>query len=191
MEIVSLLGLLVLVALGGVAMAKARKRRRFNLRKVRIAAAVTVGALASLDVVQGVIHPTPTNPLRVVSTKFAYSWADIGAAIDDGFEFGLAHSDYSAAEIEECLEASASIDQGDKVAQEQANRLVRSIGIMPASGITDSGRTFNNGNPVHTKLNWKLGIGDTLTGWVRNGSGNVYTIGSTLLVQGDMWIKDW
>lgn len=174
-------------------MARKRKsshRRKFNLRKVRIAAAVTMGAVAALDVVQGTIHPTPVNPIRVVSTKFAYAWADIGADIDDGMEFGLAHSDYSAAEIEECLEASASIDQGDKLAQEQANRLVRSIGIMPASGVTAGGRVFNDGRQVRTKLNWLIGIGDSIVGWARNGSGAVWTTGSTLLVQGDMWIKD-
>ncbi len=165
-------------------------RRKFNLRRVRIAAAVTVGALDTLDVTSSTIHPTPVNPLRVVSAKLAYSWADIGAAIDDGFEFGLAHSDYSAAEIEECIEASAAIDQGDKIAQERANRLVRSIGIMPASGVTASGRVFNDGRIVHTKLNWLIGIGDSVVAWIRNGSGVIYTTGSSLLVQGDLWIRD-
>ncbi len=161
------------------------------MRQVRINAAVTVGALASLTVVKGVIHASSTNMFRVISLNCSYSWSGIAAAIDDGMEFGIAHSDYTAAEIEECLEASGAIDQGDKVAQEQANRLVRSIGIMSGSGpIVDGQRSFNEGRKQRTKLNWLLGIGDTLVLWMRNGSGVVWTTGSTALVAGDMWIKD-
>ncbi len=175
-----------------VLMARNRKpTRRFNLRKVRIAAAVTMGAVAALDVVAGTIHPTPVNPLRAVSLKASYMWSGIAAPADDGMEFGIAHSDYSAAEIEECLEASAAIDQGDKIAQERANRLVRTIGMMSGSGpATDGQRAYNNGRPVKVKLNWLLGIGDSLIGWARNGSGVVWTTGSELLVQGDLWVKD-
>ncbi len=180
------------LTLGVLAMAKKRgkRRRKFNLRKVRINAGVAVGALDTIDVTSGAIHPAPVNPLRVTSLNASYSWSNIGAAIDDGLEFGVAHSDYSAAEIEECLEASASIDQGDKIAQEQADRLVRTIGIMPSSGTTGSGRTFNDGRRIRTKLNWLLGIGDTLVVWMRNGSGTIYTTGSSLVVSGDMWVKD-
>ncbi len=166
--------------------------RRYNLRKVRMAANVTIGALATLAVVKGGITAAASGTYRLMSIKCAYSISNLGAVVDDGFQFGVAHSDYSAAEIEECLEATASIDLGDKVAQEQANRLVRTIGtISPGGGVAAaSGIPFADGRTVKTKLNWKMSIGDTLVGWVRNGSAVVYTTGATLTVQGDLWLKD-
>ncbi len=168
-----------------------RRRRKFNLRRVRVNGAVTVGALAALDVIQGVVTVASLNKYRLVSVHASYSLSGLGAQEDEGQEFGLAHSDYSAAEIEECLEAAAAIDVGDKVAQEQANRLVRSIGIMTGPAAVASGsRSYNDGRKVRTKLNWVIGIGQTLNYWVRNGSGVVYTTGATLLVAGDLWVKD-
>jgi len=168
-----------------------RGRRKFNLRQVRIFASGTIGALAALDVVSNPVTVTSLNPYRLISVHASYSLSDQGSTIDDGYEFGLAHSDYTAAEVEECLEASASIDIGDKVAQEKSNRLVRSIGIITAGGpITAGGLNFNDGRKVRTKLNWKIGIGQTLNLWVRNGSGVVYTTGAKLLMAGSLWIKD-
>ncbi len=159
------------------------------MRKVRIAAGVAATALATGDVVVGAITSATTNTLRLISADLAYAWEDIQAQIDDGAEFGLAHSDYSAAEIEECLEAQASIDLGDKIAQEHANRLVRSIGKMPANTVAaGSGVVFNDGNKKKTRLNWLLSIGDTLNLWIRNGSGVVWTTGSTIGAIGDLYV---
>jgi len=169
---------------------KPRRRRKFNLRRVRVNGAVVIGALAALDVTQGAVTVASLNPFRIMSVHASYSLSGLGATIDDGQEFGISHSDYSAAEIEECLEAASAIDIGDKVAQEQANRLVRSIGIMSGADVTGGNRHFNDGRKIRTKLNWAIGIGQTLNYWIRNGSGVVYTTGATLLVAGDLWIKD-
>ncbi len=125
-----------------------------------------------------------------MSIDLSWSIADLGATQDDGQEFGVAHSDYSAAEIEECLEAAGAIDQGDKIAMERANRLVRSIGQFQGAPGTGAGKSFNNGLPKKTKLNWYIGIGDTISAWIRNGSGAVYTTGASLVPQGNLWVKD-
>ena len=169
-------------------MARARK---FNLRKVRLAAATVIGALASLDVTLTAATSATTSTLRVTSINASYAWSD-KAIVDDGAQFGWAHSDYSAAEIEECLEASASMDVGDKVSQERGNRLVREIGVIggASTNTANAGASFNDGRPVKTKLNWLLSIGDTLSLWVRNSSGTVYTTGSTLVASGNIWVKD-
>ncbi len=169
-------------------MAKRKPKRRFNLRKVRVAANVTIGALAAFGVVKGTIIPASTNPYRIVSSKLSYQIVDLGAGIDDGQEIGVAHGDYSATEIEECIEAAASIDIGDKVVQEAANRLVRTIGFANGPAIADGSLTVNEGRPVKTKLNWKVGIGDTFDAWIRNGSDTVYTTGATLAVVGEVWV---
>ena len=118
----------------------------------------------------------------------SYTWIDKATA-DDGMAFGVAHSDYTAAEIEECLESFASMDRGDKIAQEHSRRLVRQIGTFSGSG-GGSAASFNSGMPVKTKLNWYIGSGDQVQIWIRNGSGTVYTTGSAITINGDVWLKD-
>ncbi len=167
-----------------------KPKRRFNLRKARIASGVSIGALAAFDVVTGAITPATTSDYRLVSVNLAYQIADLGAIIDDAQEFGLSHSDYSDAEVEECIEASASFDVGDKVSQERANRLVRSIGFMTGAPVADTSLYFKEGEKIRTKLNWKMALGDTLNIWVRNGSDTIYTTGATIQCFGEAWIKD-
>ncbi len=169
----------------------ARKgRRKFNLRRVRIAHAGTVGALASADVVANAFVDAATDTYRLMSLDASFAWSN-KAEIDDGMEFGIAAGDYTAAEIEECLEANGSINSGDRIAREQANRLVRSIGTFGSSGALDnSGVVFADGRKVKTRLNWLVPIGKQPKIWIRNGSGTVYTTGSQILVNGDIWVKD-
>ncbi len=166
------------------------KRRKFNLRKVRLATSVAIGALASSDVISTNISAASTNPYRLMSVDLTYSLTDLGATSDDGQQFGLAHSDYSAAEVEECLEAQASIDIGNKVEQERANRLVRNIGQITGNAGTLAGMSFNDGVSFPVKLNWHMAIGDQLNLWVRNGSSTVYTTGALIVMVGNLWVKD-
>ncbi len=129
--------------------------------------------------------------MRFISLHASYSISNLAAVIDDSFAFGVAHGDYSAAEIEECLEAGGAMDIGDKIAREQANRLVREIGTINGSAQSaGEGLTFNDGKPVKTKLNWLMGEGDPLQMWVRNNSATVYTTGSQLTIAGKLWVKD-
>ncbi len=173
-------------------MAKKRAKRSFNLRPVRVNSGMSIGALASADVISAAITNNATNNMRVVSAHLAYTWADIQATIDDALAFGLAHGDYSAAEIEECLEAGGAMDKGDKIALEQSNRLVREVGQFSglSGGVVGAGAAVNDGRPIKTKLNWNLSIGEALQVWVRNNSGVVYTTGSTLSTAGKLWVRD-
>ncbi len=185
--------LVILFLLLAVGMAKKRgRRRRFNLRRVRLASTSVAGALAAADVVTNAITDTVKDPMRFISVIASYSWSNIGAIIDDGCSFGYAHSDYTAAEVEECLEAGGSMDLGDKVAQEMANRLVREIGTISQAGAlaAAAGAAYNDGKPMKTRLNWLMSTGDTLNLWIRNASGVVWTTGSGVTVLGDLWVKD-
>ncbi len=172
-------------------MAKRRAKRKFKGRLIKITTSSAVGALASLDVVTNAITAVSANKYRALSFNCSYSWSN-KSIIDDGAAFGLAHSDYNAAEIEECLEANTAIDQGNKTEQEKANRLVREIGTFGSGGMaTDGGGVmFNNGEKVRTRLNWLMGIGDTVTLWIRNSSGTVYTTGSNITMNGDLHLVD-
>jgi len=165
------------------------RKRKFNMRKVKLASSSSIGALAAADVVSNPITNALTDKLRFISVDATYTLSDAVTA-DDGHSFGLAHSDYTAAEVEECLEAGGSLDLGNKVAQEQANRLVREIGTFGSVPVTTGGLMFNDGKPVKTRLNWLMSEGDTLNLWIRNGSGAVYTTGSAILINGNLWVKD-
>ncbi len=168
---------------------KTRRRGRRG-RTVRISRNAGPGALATLDVVSSPITDVSPDPYRLLSANLGWSWGDIQAVADDGLEFGLAHSDYTAAEVEECLEAQAAIDPGDKVAREQANRWVRSIGRISSAGVLVGGaaQAWNNGLPKFIRLNWYMSIGDTLNVWIRNSSGTVWTTGSGLFVNGQITV---
>ncbi len=86
--------------------------------------------------------------------------------------FGIAHSDYTSAEIEAVIENTGSWDAGSKVEQEVAKRLVRIIGtFVGKQGTGTNDVQFNDGVPVKTKLNWTLNTGDTLKMWAYNISG--------------------
>ncbi len=192
-EVWNILILLLGIALSVAATRKrpSGRRRRFTLRKVRIASSPDVGALAAGDVTAVAITNATADKLRFITLDASYTWADIQQITDDGMTFGLAHSDYSAAEIEECLESFTAIDLGDKVAQERSNRLVREIGTFSSvTSAAGSGAQFNDGKPVKTKLNWLMSAGDQLNIWFRNGSGIVYVDGSSVTVNGTLWVKD-
>ncbi len=167
------------------------KRRRFNLRQVRVATSPAIGALASEDVTAVALTDVTVDPLQAISFNATYSWVDLSAAGDGALEFGLAHGDYTAAEIEECLEAAGGINQSDKTEMERANRLVRRIGVI-STAVAGAGeeKEWNNGRQVKTKLNWRLGTGIALNIWFRNGSGTVYVTGSSMAVLGTLWVKD-
>ncbi len=82
---------------------------------------------------------------------------------------GVAHSDYTAAEIEEFVENTGSWNEGDLVSQEVAKRKVRIVGTFELEG--SSGNeviTLNEGKPIKTKLGWTLLQGQTLKLWTYN-----------------------
>ncbi len=83
--------------------------------------------------------------------------------------FGVAHSDYSDAEIEEYIENTGSWNEGNKVSQEISKRQVRVIGTFVGTQLAGAADVeINDGKPVKTKLNWVLTTGDTLKMWAYN-----------------------
>ncbi len=167
-----------------------RRKRPFNLRPVRVTKSIPIGALDTLDVTSGALLNASTTPYRLITADLSFNISDLAALIDDGQEFGIAHGDYTAAEIEECLEAQSAIDVGDQVQNEFANRRVRTIGFMVGAPGTDASKTFNDGKSIKIKLNWLISVGKFISVWVRNGSDTIYTTGSNMLVMGTVWVKD-
>lgn len=164
---------------------KGRRRRRFNLRRVRLTPELALSTLASdtalLNAIQG---GTSTTAMRIAS--IIATWSVSGMTGNNGpLTIGYAHPDYSVAEIKECLESQAAIDLGDKVAQERSNRLIRVIGMIDSEN-----DVLNDGLPVKTKLNWKMPAGDTPNFFVFNESTSPLDTGASVKLSGNMWVKD-
>ncbi len=130
---------------------------------------LSLGTLAATTLV-GVDFDEVVNGRTLVSSIVAaYSLADVVAAANRGpILVGIAHGDYTDAEIEEVIELTQSWNEGDKVAQEVAKRLVRRIGVFSDTLEAEDTEVLNDGKPIKTKLNWILNDGETLRLWGYN-----------------------
>ncbi len=155
-----------------------------RFQQLRTATSHAVGALTADDVSASQFGPTLEEDYRV--TSIDVTWSMIGVAGEGPIEFGVAHADYSAAEIEECLEVSVS-RPGNLIERETARRLVRVIGVFDQD---ETPEKFNDGRPMKTRLNWRLdgdadGIGP-LVAWTRSRFAGTLTGGALLKWNGVM-----
>ncbi len=159
-------------------MARNKKASRYSgYRKLSFTVNVLGGTLAADDLTLTVLTEVFTEERRILSVDASWGMEDLTAG-DGPISVGVAHSDYTDAEIEECLEAAGAWDEGNKVAQEQAKRLVRDVGLL-----TEEETALNEGQSIKTRLNWRMATGDTLAFWLRNRGANLQT-GMAITVQG-------
>ncbi len=177
-------------------MAKHRRRRRTNFSKylnANVDFGLSIGALATNDVVSGLIDQTVGDTMRVSSIRCVWTlsgWTPLDNA--GPIVCGVCHSDYTAGEVEVWMEANGSWDLGDKLAHEVRSRLIRQVGVFRNPELVGGSYSLNGGRPIRTKLNWLLAEGDTLAFWVYN-SGSVAVSGATdpnLLINGNanIWV---
>lgn len=165
-------------------LAKRSPRRRFTLRRVRVTPERALSTLASDTVIANAFVANATSPYRAMSIKA--TWSIIGLTVGEGpITVGIAHSDYTVAEIKEALEAATSINPALKVEAEQGNRLVRIVGT-----ISQGQQQLNNGNPIKTRLNWLMGVGAAPVMFAYNEFPAALTTGAVVHAQGDLWVKD-
>ncbi len=161
------------------------KRRRYNLRRVRISPELALVTLATKTAVKTDAVNDSSSTYRAISLKA--TWSLIGLTAGEGpVTVGYSHSDYTVAEIKECLEAQSSISPGQKIENEQANRLVRIVGIL-----SQLNPTLNDGKPVQTRLNWLMAGGsDNLEIFAYSEFSGSLTTGSVVHCVGDLYVKD-
>jgi len=127
----------------------------------------------------------------VSSIVAAYSLSGMTPAFDDGpIEIGVAHSDYTTAEIKEFVDNAGSWNEGNLVQQEVAKRRIKRIGIFPVPDNADDAVVLNDGEPIKTKLNWMLMTGQTLKVWAFNlGDSSLATTNPQILTSGhvNLW----
>lgn len=163
-----------------------RRRKRSGVIPLKVSGQLALGTLANNSLVSVTLPSTVTSDTYMVSADLTWSLRD-AAANQKPIQFGLAHSDYTDAEIEECIEATGSWDQSDLVAQEQARRKVRHVGAFQVDAETDS--TFNDGRPKRSKIRFVVQNGKTLKIWGYNDSGAALTTGSYIEYSGTIWAK--
>ncbi len=133
--------------------------------------------LAAKDVGTAIFDQVVIDRSLISSIVAIYSLRSFTPVANAGpILIGVAHSDYTGAEIEEFLETTDSWDEGNKVEQEVSKRLIRRIGTIDTPDDAADTSVLNDGKPIKTKLNWILNQGQTLQLWVYNlGSVDVMT----------------
>ncbi len=163
----------------------AKNKKRYNLFAPRISMSAAAGALADNTVARSALAATLVREVWVHSVKCTYV-VDAHTAGEGPWLFGWAHSDYTAAEILECLTAVGSWDISNKILQEQARRKVRIVGTF--NGLA-SEELFNDGRALKSTIKFKLTAGQTLVLWQWNRSGAIFSTGSLIQVNGVAYLK--
>lgn len=172
-------------------MAKHRRRRKFRRYiKGRIDFELALLTLGPNDVLSGVESQSLSETAFLSSIKATWSLGDFTPDVGDGPMWcGVAHSDYTAAEIEEWIEEGASWNEGDMVAKEVARRRIRQVGVFKAEGSGGNVVVLNEGRSITTKCKWSLITGQTIRFWIYNSGSGTLVTGSILHVNGhaNLW----
>ncbi len=153
---------------------------------------MALGTLAADTVIGSNFDGSVNERTFVSSVEAIYTMDQFTANSDDGpIIVGIAHSDYSDAEIEAWVEnVAGGWNEGDLVAQEVGKRKIRRVGTFPAGASANDNAALNEGRPMRTKANWILLQGQTVKVWAYNaGSSALATTDPTLHVQGhaNLW----
>ncbi len=182
--------LLLLFAVAMVLMAKRRRYRRYLKGIIDFELALsTLGGNTSIS---GSETQVLTESAFLTSVKAVFSLLGMTPTAADGpIMCGVAHSDYTNTEIEEWIEQGASWDQGDMVAQEEARRKIRLVGVFQTTGAGTQGdaSVLNDGRPITVKCKWGLNTGDTVKFFAYNQGSGALAAGAVLHVNGhaNLW----
>lgn len=152
-----------------------------------------LGALATKALVAIPTAEVTKERMFVSSIKATWALKDLALSPDDGpVLVGLAHGDYTAAEIEQVIENAGSWDEGDLVNQEVGKRKVRIVGTFRATGVAaEAAQTFvlNEGRPITTKMGWILTTGKGIDFWAYNQGTGALVAGAFLHIYGhvNLW----
>ncbi len=162
-------------------MAKHPKARRKMGRYIRgnIDDVLPLATLAPKDVIAIAFDGVVNERTLVSSIVATWSLAGYTPVTDAGpIQFGVAHGDYTSAEIEESLEDVGTWDEGNLIARERGKRKIRQIGVLQAPDSAAGSFVFNDGRPKKTKLNWILNQGQALNMWAYN-TGSIAVSGAS------------
>ncbi len=160
---------------------------RYSLRPVQTTPTITVGALALSTAVTGTCYGNADGAYRIIALKGTWSLTT-NTAGNGPLVVGFCHGDYTVTEIKEFIESTSSISIGNKILGEQANRLIRRVGVF--NGLTTD-ESLNDGMPIKTRLNWAIPIGTNLNMFAYNDDASNRDTGSFVKFNGTGWVKDY
>ncbi len=164
----------------------AKHKRKGGVIALRVDHQLAVLAPTTGQITATILADTVVNRLWLISVTWVLAFRDNTPA-DGPLYVGVAHSDYTAAQILEWYNAQGNWDRSDKIAEEQARRKIRRIGIFPGGG-TDE--VLNNGNEFKTYLGMMLEEGDTLEMFIINEGGATRTTGGVVEFHGTAWARN-
>ncbi len=155
-----------------------------------IAENLALGTLGANVLISGVTDTVNERTL-ISSVVATYSLAGLTPGENIGPVFvGLAHSDYTDAEIEAWVENQTGWDEGDLASREIANRKIRRIGLFDEPATANLSVALNEGRTIKTKLNWIVNQGQGLSLWAYNtGTAAIATTDPNVHMQGhaNLW----
>ncbi len=170
----------------------AGKRRKYRkYLRGNVDETISLATLAARTLTSDIFDEVVFDRTFVSSIEARWSLDDFTPGSDIGpIMVGLAHSDYSQAEIEAFIENTGSWNEGNKISQEIARRKVKIVGIFgPAASANDVSR-LKDGVSVRTVLKWILLEGQSIDLWAYNlGSNPVATTIPNVHCQGhvNLW----
>ncbi len=161
-------------------MARKPSRRRKGFRSLPIDIELAMlttgdGVVAAVDLGGNFDEPTFCISADVTVSTRGFT------ATEGPIVVGMAHSDYSASEIEGALEAVTSWNLSNMIERELAARKVRTIGSLP---ILVAAEVMQDGKTIKLKLGFSVAAGHTLKLWAWNQSGSPLTTGGLIELQG-------
>lgn len=168
-----------------------RSRNSKNFAAIPLDFNLPLSTLASADLIAvDMLGGNLTEDFYAISVDILAQIRGLTAGEGDPIMAGIAHGDYSDAEIEENQEV-VFLGPGSKIEQERARRLVRKTGIF-TTDIVNAVTLKLMGNRggaglIRTKLKFTVNSGKTLNMWVHNQSGATLTTGSVLVATGTLY----
>ncbi len=185
--------LVILVAMLSMAKARGRRRRKMG-RYIRgnVDEELALTTLGTKDVVGAVFDEVVNERTYVSSIKCTWSLSNWTSIANAGpIIVGIAHGDYTDAEIEEWIENTGQWNEGNLVSsREIGRRLIRQVGAFKSPLAADEIEHLADGKMITTKLGWILLQGQTLRLWAFNsGSANVATTAPSVTINGhaNLW----
>ncbi len=168
------------------AMAK-RRRRRWNPNNqvVQIREDLQLGALLGSTLIAGALASNSDEEYQAISYKGTYALTDLTAG-EGPITVGIAHGDYSAAEIEEWYESQTAMTRASLVINEHSRRMCRIVGTF-AGNLPNE--VLNDGKPIRTKLNWHIPSGSTLDLWAYNAGDGTLTTSAEVNTRGGLFLR--
>ncbi len=169
-----------------------RKRRRRgkdpNFISIPFTQGISLGAMTSNQILEGILLDTLLQPLRVISVDVGFR-LESETNEDIVLDFGLNHAAYTVTQIGECIDARP-VSRDDKVAIEQSNRLVRPVGtVYHNSTSTEDADLWDDGRLHRIRLNWRIGQPESLAYYVVNRSAATLSTGAVVTMTGTAYCR--